>query len=145
MTATYQLDEPLFRQHLPHDEASLMRHRRSVPLFISWEKVQQTRRCNLVELTLADERPLLSLILFRKLLAGTSIAVSVTGYDKLLSKIDIERALRKHFSSCGEISYVKISTKFASAEFAIVGEHAQEKVFEVDGSHINLLRLFVGE
>ena len=67
------------------------------------------------------------------------------GYNTQLSHDDVESSLRKLFSSCGEISYVKISTKFASAEFAIVGEHAQEKVFEVDGSHINLLRLFVGE
>lgn len=39
--------------------------------FISSEKVQQKRRCNLVEVTLEDGRPLLRLILFRKLQAGT--------------------------------------------------------------------------
>lgn len=40
-------------------------------LFISSEKAQQKRPCNLVEVTLEDGSPLLRLILFRKLQAGT--------------------------------------------------------------------------
>ncbi|KAF8118763.1 hypothetical protein N665_0002s0073 [Sinapis alba] len=75
--------------------------------------------------------------------AGRSICVSVTGHDTLLSEIDNENALRKHFSSCGEISYVKISNEFASAEFFIDGEDAQDKVFELDGSVMGGSKLVV--
>ncbi|CAN7004893.1 unnamed protein product, partial [Brassica rapa subsp. trilocularis] len=66
--------------------------------------------------------------------AGRSLIVCVTGYDNSLSKIKIERALRQHFSSCGRLRDFDISKKFASAEFGIVGEDAQDKVMELDGS-----------
>ncbi|CAN6974533.1 unnamed protein product, partial [Brassica oleracea var. botrytis] len=75
--------------------------------------------------------------------AGHSIDVSVTGYEKLLSEIDIETALREHFSSCGKIRYVKISNRFTKAELSIVGEDAQDKVFELDGSHMGGRKLLV--
>ncbi|CAN6805446.1 unnamed protein product [Brassica oleracea] len=75
--------------------------------------------------------------------AGRSLIVCVTGYDTSLSKIKIERALRQHFSSCGRLRDFDISKKFASAEFGIVGEDAQDKVMELDGSDMGGRELHV--
>ncbi|CAN7113803.1 unnamed protein product, partial [Brassica rapa subsp. narinosa] len=75
--------------------------------------------------------------------AGRSLIVCVTGYDNSLSKIKIERALRQHFSSCGRLRDFDISKKFASAEFDIVGEDAQEKVIELDGGYMGERELHV--
>lgn len=73
----------------------------------------------------------------------SSLIVCVTGYDNSLSKIKIERALRQHFSPCGRLRDFDISKKFASAEFGIVGEDAQDKVMELDGSDMGGRELHV--
>ncbi|CAH8350959.1 unnamed protein product [Eruca vesicaria subsp. sativa] len=74
--------------------------------------------------------------------AGRSITIWVSGYDTSLSEIDIESAIRQHFSSCGEITDVEIS-KSSSAEVDIDGEDAQDKVMELDGSHMGGRELLV--
>ncbi|CAH8350958.1 unnamed protein product [Eruca vesicaria subsp. sativa] len=73
--------------------------------------------------------------------AGRSITLRVSGYDTSLSEIDIESAIRQHFSSCGEITDVEISK--SSAEVDIDGEDAQDKVMELDGSHMGGRKLLV--
>jgi len=49
------------------------------------------------------------LIIFIKLL----FRFRVTGYDASLPEIDIQMALCKHFSSCGEIWQVTVLSRFA--------------------------------
>lgn len=37
-----------------------------------------------------------------------SIIVSVSGFDPWLPEHDLERSLRRHFSSCGEVTNISI-------------------------------------
>ncbi|KAJ0235266.1 hypothetical protein HA466_0268570 [Hirschfeldia incana] len=75
--------------------------------------------------------------------AGRHITVYVTGYDSTLSEIDLESALRKHFSSCGETGRVAISKKDYYAEVRIYGEDAQDKAVELNGSYLGGRQLLV--
>ncbi|CAH8350980.1 unnamed protein product [Eruca vesicaria subsp. sativa] len=75
--------------------------------------------------------------------AGRLIMVYVTGYDTSLSEIDLESALREHFSSCGKIGTITISKKHSYAEVLISGEDAQDKAMELNGSYLGGRQLLV--
>lgn len=146
-----------------------------------------TRPCNLVELTWEDGPSLLSLIRLWKMQAGNTDrinilslvihflsscvdkyiypyycsypAVVVQGYDTLLDNADIEKMLFEHFSSCAEVTEIRVHKRrfvhgliltllgglclcfeffsFYSIGAAVVelyGEDAEQKVMDLDGS-----------
>ncbi|VYS65739.1 unnamed protein product [Arabidopsis thaliana] len=67
----------------------------------------------------------------------------VTGYDASLPEIDIQMALCKHFSSCGEIWQVTVlsSTAFVSLR----GERCVDKALELSGCNMGERTLVVNE
>ncbi|CAN7069294.1 unnamed protein product [Brassica rapa subsp. trilocularis] len=62
--------------------------------------------------------------------------VAVQGYDTSLSKSDIKKVLTTHFSSCGEVTEIRIHKKIGAAAVCVYGECAEEKVQDLDGSYI---------
>ncbi|CAN8247216.1 unnamed protein product [Cochlearia groenlandica] len=93
-----------------------------------WEKAQQKRRCDSLEVTLEDGMLLLRLFLL------INMQDVVRGYDTLLSKIELEDMLTKHFSCCGEVEEVKIHERIGAARVSLCGQDAEYKVLQLDGS-----------
>ncbi|KAL0736439.1 hypothetical protein Bca4012_012649 [Brassica carinata] len=68
--------------------------------------------------------------------AGWYPAVIVKGYDTLLDNADIEKMLFEHFSSCGEVTEIRIHKSIGAAVVELDGEGAEEKVLDLDGSNM---------
>ncbi|XP_019092519.1 PREDICTED: nucleolin 2-like [Camelina sativa] len=79
--------------------------------------------------------------------------ISVEGYDTSLYAYDVKLALRKHFSSCGDVTYVNVPKNFEKgtlhryAFLHIDGEGALEKALQLSGSDVKGAgwRVFVKE
>ncbi|KAG7549964.1 RNA-binding domain superfamily [Arabidopsis thaliana x Arabidopsis arenosa] len=70
-----------------------------------------------------------------------SIIVSVSGFDPWLPEHDLESSLRRHFSSCGEVTNISIhrgpSGIIKSPAFIfLLGEDAAEQALELSGSDV---------
>ncbi|KAL1210987.1 Nucleolin 2 [Cardamine amara subsp. amara] len=70
--------------------------------------------------------------------------ICVEGYDTSLYEYDLELALIKHFSSCGEIIHIYVPRNFEEgilrryAFIDIAGEGALEKALELSGSYVDV-------
>ncbi|KAL1193245.1 Nucleolin 1 [Cardamine amara subsp. amara] len=62
----------------------------------------------------------------------------VSGYDTGLAKIDIQIALCKHFSSCGEVTLVAVLPT-SRASIMIEGERCEEKALHLNGSFMGAI------
>ncbi|CAN6866480.1 unnamed protein product [Brassica oleracea] len=69
--------------------------------------------------------------------------VAVQGYDTSLSKTDIKKVLTTHFSSCGEVTEIRIHKRIGAAAVYVYGECAEEKVLGLDGSYIGEHQIIV--
>ncbi|KAF2576329.1 hypothetical protein F2Q70_00006534, partial [Brassica cretica] len=67
--------------------------------------------------------------------AGCYPAVVVQGYDTLLDNADIEKMLFEHFSSCAEVTEIRVHKRsIGAAVVELYGEDAEQKVMDLDGS-----------
>ncbi|KAG7593808.1 RNA-binding domain superfamily [Arabidopsis thaliana x Arabidopsis arenosa] len=75
--------------------------------------------------------------------------ICVEGYDTSLYEYDLKLALRKHFSSCGEITHIYVPRDFernilkSFAFIHIAGEGAEEKALALSGSDAGGWNVFV--
>ncbi|CAH8312825.1 unnamed protein product [Eruca vesicaria subsp. sativa] len=69
--------------------------------------------------------------------AGWDPVVIVKGYDILLDNADIEKMLFEHFSSCGEVTEIRVYERsIGAAVVDVYGEGAEENVLDLDGSNM---------
>ena len=61
-------------------------------------------------------------------------SLNVTGYDTLLPVIDIELAVLKYLSSCGEVTRVMALPIWARV--SIIGEGCIKKALKLSGSNV---------
>ncbi|KAF3500095.1 hypothetical protein F2Q69_00045393, partial [Brassica cretica] len=62
-------------------------------------------------------------------------AVVVQGYDTLLDNADIEKMLFEHFSSCAEVTEIRVHKRsIGAAVVELYGEDAEQKVMDLDES-----------
>ncbi|XP_013610551.1 PREDICTED: nucleolin 2-like [Brassica oleracea var. oleracea] len=67
--------------------------------------------------------------------AGCYPAVVVQGYDTLLDNADIEKMLFEHFSSCAEVTEIRVHKRsIGAAVVELYGEDAEQKVMDLDES-----------
>ncbi|KAJ4903297.1 Uncharacterized protein Rs2_17248 [Raphanus sativus] len=67
--------------------------------------------------------------------------ITVKGYDTSLRKDEVEKALRAHFSSCGEIThvYVNPADKFTNIYFS--QEEGEASAMALDGSQVDRFKI----
>ncbi|KAG2262945.1 hypothetical protein Bca52824_070024 [Brassica carinata] len=76
--------------------------------------------------------------------AGWYPVAVVQGYDTLLDNADIEKMLFEHFSSCGEVTEIRIHKRsIGAAVVELYGEGAEDRVLDLDGSYMGGCKILV--